>query len=240
MRRVQREGLFTMKRTFSRILPLYGVLPALGVPLSTVLVYWGTRLFNVDRVHYDISLPFPDGGIPFWRWAIIIYIFSYVFWLIGFLKIARDERQLCYEMFSGELLAKLLTLTIFLIFPTVMASRPDVFPVENPFDWLTRMIYDLDPPDNLFPSMHCMESWIVLRGAFRCRNLRHPTVWRVFCLGMTLAIFASTLLVKQHVFLDVLGGVAVAEAGLLLTRVLRAGRVYPALERLLKHVFRRS
>lgn len=220
-----------MKERFTRILPSYGVLPTLGFLLSTMIVYWGTRLFNVGRVHYDLSLPAIDGRIPFWRWAILIYILTYVFWLVGFRLIVLDDQALCYEVFSGELIGKLLGLLIFLLFPSVMANRPGDFPVENVFDWLTRLIYSLDPPDNLFPSLHCMESWVLLRGTFRCRNLKHPTVWRIFCTLMTFSIFASTLLVKQHVFLDVLGGVLVAEAGLQIAHVLRVGRIYPAMER---------
>ena len=45
-----------------------------------------------------------------------------------------------------------------------------------------------------------------------------------------LGIFASTVLVKQHVFIDILGGVAVAEAGLFLGRKLRAGRLFEKME----------
>lgn len=228
-----------MKEKFARILPLYGVLPALGFLLSTLIVYWGTRLFNVERVHYDLSLPFIDGHIPFWRWAIVIYILTYVFWVIGFARIARDGRELCYEIFAGELAAKLLCLAIFLAFPTVMKTRPGDFPAETVFDRLTHLIYDADPPDNLFPSLHCLESWILLRGVFRCRTLRHPRIWRTLCTLVTFSIFASTVLVKQHVFLDILGGVVVAEAGLLLARLLHIGRLYPALERGIARISRK-
>ena len=115
-----------------------------------------------------------------------------------------------------------------------MATRPDGLEAHSLFDRLTQIVYDLDPPDNLFPSIHCMESWVVLRASFRCRRLRRPVFWRVTFLLGTLAVFLSTLLVKQHVLMDVVGGVAVAEAGLLLARVLNAGRIYPALERLFR------
>lgn len=220
-----------MKRMLLRILPLYGILPILCCELFNFIVYFGNRLLTSGWAHRDLSLSFLDGKIPFQSWAITIYVGSYLFWIVGFVLIARDEKDVCYEVFSGELIGKLFCLLFFLLLPTQMFGRPDgAFEIRNAFDWLTQWIYDHDPPDNLFPSIHCMESWIVARGTFRCRNLRHPAIWRTVNLLCAFSIFASTLLVKQHVFLDVLGGVAVAEAGLLLAKKLRTGRMFAALE----------
>lgn len=220
-----------MKRTLLRILPLYGVLPILCSVLFNFIVYFGNRIITSGWTHYDLSISFLDDRIPFQTWAITIYVAAYVFWAVGFLLIARDEKNVCYEVFSGELIGKLFCLLFFLLLPTVMADRPSGFELKSVFDRLTQTVFDLDSPDNLFPSIHCMESWVVVRGAFRCRNLRHPAVWRICSILMAFAVFASTLLVKQHVFLDVLGGVAVAELGLLLSRKLRAERFFPALEK---------
>ena len=220
-----------MKRMFTRILPLYGILPILCSVVFNFIVYFGNRLITSGWTHYDISIPFLDDRIPFQTWAIAIYVASYAFWAIGFLLIARDEKEVCYGIFSGELIGKCFCLLFFLFLPTAMIDRPSGFELKNVFDRLTQLVYDLDAPDNLFPSIHCMESWFVARGVFRCKNLRYPIFWRIFSVCMALAVFASTLLVKQHVFLDVLGGVVVAELGLLLSRKLRAGRIFPALEK---------
>lgn len=223
--------LHTMKRILLRILPLYGILPILSSLLLNFIVYFGNRILTTGWRHYDLSLSFLDDKIPFQTWAIVIYVGAYIFWAVGFLFIARDEKEVCYEIFSGELIGKLFCLLFFLLLPTMMADRPSGFASKNVFDWLTQWIYSMDAPDNLFPSIHCMESWVVVRGVFRCQKLRHPAVWRVCSLCMAFAVFASTLLVKQHVFLDVPGGIAVAELGLLLSRKLRAGRIFPALEK---------
>jgi membrane-associated phospholipid phosphatase len=50
-------------------------------------------------------------------------------------------------------------------------------------------------------------------------------------LVITIGIFASTVLVKQHVVVDILGGILVAELGFFLARKLRAGRVFEAINR---------
>ncbi len=231
---MKRERIFgqkiIMKKRFANLLPLYGVLPILCSVIFNSIVYYGCRLLNTHRVHYDLSIPFLDGRIPFVRWAVLFYVLSYLFWAVGFVVIARENRRVCYDIFAGELIAKVFCLFLFLALPTQMAEWPSgTFVPENGFDRLLQLIYDMDRPDNLFPSIHCLESWIVFRGSLRCRKAGTP--YRVFCFLMSLAVFASTLLVKQHVLIDVIGGVAVAELGLFVAGKLRAGRIYPFLER---------
>lgn len=219
-----------MKGKLRKILPRYGALPLLCCLIFNVVVYNGNRLLTANRVHYDLAIPFIDDNIPFWRWMIVFYVLSYVFWVIGFIVIARESREVCYEVCSGELIGKFLCLVCYLAFPTVMTEWPSgTFEIENGIDWLTQFIYNLDEPNNLFPSIHCSESWVCFRGSLRCRKVGNG--YRVFCLLMALAIFASTVMVKQHVFIDILGGVAVAEIGLYLAKKFRAGRLFAVLER---------
>lgn len=49
-------------------------------------------------------------------------------------------------------------------------------------------------------------------------------------------VFASTLMVKQHVFLDVIAGVIVVEIGLFLSRKFDLARVYYIIENRLGNV----
>ena len=92
-----------------------------------------------------------------------------------------------------------------------------------------RLIYRLDSPDNLLPSIHCLENWICFRGALRCRKVGRG--YQVGTLIFALMVFVSTLLVKQHLVLDVVTGVAVVEIGLFLSRQTGAGRIYERLNR---------
>jgi len=210
-------------------LPFYGIIPIAVCLIFNVLVYNGNRLLTADRVHFDLSIPVIDQNIPFWRWMIVFYVLSYVFWAFGFIVIARENRKFCYDMFAGELIGKFFCLVFFLALPTMMPDWPSgTFAIENVFDWLTQFIYDLDEPNNLFPSIHCSESWVCLRGILKSKKVCKPL--QIASVVMTVGIFASTVLVKQHVFIDILGGVAVAEAGLFLGRKLRAGRLFEKIE----------
>ena len=63
--------------------------------------------------------------------------------------------------------------------------------------------------DNLFPSIHCLNSWfcyIAVRGR---REI--PRWYQRFSFWAALAVFVSTLTTKQHVIADVIGGALLAE-----------------------------
>ncbi len=203
------------------IVPRYAVVPLLMSLVINMMVYYGCRPLTAAWRHHDVSTPV-DGLIPFFPPASVIYLLTFVFWVVGFVVIARESRADCCRNLAGEQIAKLLCIACFLLFPTQM-ERPEITG-DGVFAWLMRLIYRLDEPNMLFPSIHCLDSWFCFRGAMRCPHTARG--WRVFCFVFSLLVFASTLLVKQHLFVDVIGGVAVLELGLWLSDRLRAARVY--------------
>ncbi len=209
-----------IKAFLDRIVPVYTRLPLILVVALNMLTYYGCRLIMSGRPHYSIALPI-DGKIPFLPVFIIFYILAYVQWITGFVRIARESREVCYHFLSGEMIAKLICMAFFLLLPTTL-TRPEVTG-NGIFERLTRLIYTVDQPDNLFPSLHCLESWICFRGALARKGTSR--VGKVVSLIFTLLVFASTVFIKQHFVLDIVGGVAVCEIGLLLSKVTRADRI---------------
>lgn len=218
-----------MKNFISKLVPAYAVIPLLACVILNTIVYYGNRLIPKYQ-YFDVSIPAIDDHIPLVTWMIVFYVFSYVFWVVGFVIIGRENKETCYEMLSGEMIAKAMCLVFFFAMPTEMVDWPSgQFEINNVFDWGTQFIYDMDEPNNLFPSIHCLESWVVTRGAFRCKK---PHKWyRVYCVVIMLGIFASTVLVRQHVVVDIVGGILVAELGLVLAKRFRTGRIFSLLER---------
>lgn len=214
-----------MKSNYKRILPAYAYLPIILVICTNFLAFYGTRIFSAGLVHYDFSLPV-DTRIPFVPAFISVYIFAYIQWIISYILIARESQPLCYRLLSGELIAKVLCLIIFLVFPTTMA-RPEVTGTDI-WSRLVRLIYDLDTPDNLFPSIHVLESWLCFRAALQ---LKKPGRWYSWAsLIVTLFVIASVLLVKQHLAVDIVGGIAVMEIGQLIAKKTNAGRLLERLQ----------
>lgn len=217
------------KRTFRQwldwILPSYARIPLLLLVIINLIVYEGTQFLMLHAKHWNLALPL-DGRIPFRPAWIVIYILAYLQWAVGFIVISRESRERCYRVFMGELIAKFICGLFFIVMPTWI-ERP---PVEGSgfIAWMMRLVYAGDLPGNLFPSIHCLDSWLCFRGAIGMK--RAPRWYAPAMLAMTLMVFASTLLVKQHVLVDIPAGVLVAELGLILSDKFRAGRLLDRLE----------
>lgn len=74
---------------------------------------------------------------------------------------------------------------------------------------LMRFLYQIDAADNLFPSIHCLVSWLCWIGVRRRLDL--PAIYRHFSLAAAVAVCISTMTTRQHVLADVFGGVFLAE-----------------------------
>ena len=69
--------------------------------------------------------------------------------------------------------------------------------------------YQMDVPTNCFPSMHCLLAYIVFRQSFYCDNVKP---WMKALAGViTVLVCLSTVFVKQHVVLDIIGGLFCGE-----------------------------
>ena len=197
-----------LKQKLDHFLPSYTHIPLVSMVCVHGLVYYATKLVTQKMTHFDFSLPV-DDMIPFIPAFSVIYVLAYIQWVAGYILIARDSRELCFRVISGELISKLICMALFLLVPTTM-TRAEIVS-DGLFETVVRYIYRLDAADNLFPSIHCLESWVCFRGAMRMK--RTGPWYRYFTLLFSLLVFASTVLVKQHVAADIIGGVLTAEIG---------------------------
>lgn len=204
------------KEKLNKLIPSYAYIPIILLLLATCLAFYATRPFNKSYYHYDLTTV-ADDIMPFTPFFIIFYILAFAQWFFVYLATAKHSRSLCYEIFSSEITAKIIGAIFFLVLPTTIA-RPEITG-NDVFSQLTSFIYSADTPDNLFPSFHCLDSWICFRAWLKMKKFQDkPAVARtvnVLHLLFTLAVFVSTVFVKQHFFIDIIGGVAVAEIGLL-------------------------
>ncbi len=203
-----------MAKRINRLIPSYSRKPLLMVVICNFSVYVGVRILCKGRKHHSLRLPV-DGKIPFLPFFVIFYILAYLQWICGYIRIARESKPFCRLYTRADIIAKFLCGIIFWAFPTTIA-RPQITGTGL-FDRLTALIYRIDAPDNLFPSIHCLESWVCLRSAWQMKKT--PSWYKSFSLILTLLVFASTVCLKQHVFLDIPGGILVFETGLALSRL---------------------
>lgn len=215
-----------MKELLDRLLPRYTRLPLLIILAFNFFVYYLPKVFEPWLKLHTIHTAL-DDRLPLLPGFIFVYLLAYAQWAVGYIVIARDSPERCYRILTGELIAKALALCVFLFYSTRL-DRPDV-EVSGFSTWVLALIYRLDTPINLFPSLHCLESWLCFRGAIGLRRMPKWYTWAQ--LAFTLLIFAAVLLVKQHVWPDIIGGIAFAELGQLLRRVFRADRLLAKTDR---------
>ena len=148
-----------------------------------------------------------DRLIPFVPWTVAIYFGCYLFWIANYFLCAQGERNERARFFAADTIAKAICFVIFLLFPTTNV-RPDVGG-DGIWNELMRLLYSIDSPDNLFPSMHCLMGWFCWVGVRKRRDI--PLWYKWFSLLGALAVCVSTLTTYQHVIADVIGGVLLSE-----------------------------
>ncbi len=197
-------------RALSGLLPSSRLLGALFCVVLNGTVYWGAQWLTMGRDKVNMTTPLDEliPVVPAW---VLVYVGAFLFWVVGYVLLARGESW--YSVMTGEVMAKLLCGVIFVALPTTNL-RPALG--NDLCSRLLGLIYALDAPTNLFPSIHCLESWICFAGLRGRGDI--PRWYRGFSLGAALLICASTVLTRQHVLVDVLAGVLLAEGCLYVSR----------------------
>lgn len=183
---------------------------SLMIPLTAFLynlfVYGVGRLLSLGKPHLCLSTAW-DEAIPFLPWMVLIYMGWPLFWAVNYALSAERSRQEAIRLLSAHILGQTVCFFSFIFFPTTM-SRPEISG-NTLFDWELSLVYKLDNPDNLLPSIHCLVSWLCWISVRRNRLV--PKWYQLFSLMFASAVCISTLTVKQHVIADVITGIALAE-----------------------------
>lgn len=206
---------------FIRRIQGYGLAAVILMLAVNGLTFFGSRLFNTSWHHYQMAI-WLDHRIPFIKETILIYIIlAYGQWIIGFYLMACQEKKICLRICAAEVAAKLLCLICFLLIPTTMV-RPDVTG-QDFFSKCVRLLYEADAADNLFPSIHCLESYLLVRVLPWMKNL--PAWYRRLTLPASVLVMLSTLFIKQHVIVDVIGAIVAVELGIAVSKrlILKSG-----------------
>ena len=96
---------------------------------------------------------------------------------------------------------------IFVVFPTTN-TRPELIG-HDIWTQAVRALYQWDAPQNLFPSIHCLVSWMCCIGLRGCDRI--PKWYKWVSKFIAVLVFISTLALRQHVLIDVAGGILLAE-----------------------------
>ena len=184
----------------------YHTIILLGALLWNEAVYYCARLLAGSRPHYVLETP-QDQWIPVLPWSVAVYFGCFLFWGVNYWLCARQSREKSERFFCADAMAKTICFFIFLVLPTTNC-RPEITGADL-WSELLRLLYRIDAPDNLFPSIHCLVSWLCWVGVRGRTDL--PKAYRWFSFVAAIAVCLSTLTTRQHVIVDVAGGIVLAE-----------------------------
>lgn len=187
-------------------IPDYALLSLIACFSVSGIVYWGTQLLMKNVHHYDLTTEL-DSRILFSKEWVVIYVGCYVFWIINYILISRESKKEWYRFVCADIMAKIICGLFYVVLPTTNI-RPLV-PGNDFFSIMMRYVYQSDPPTNLFPSIHCLVSWFCFLGIRKSEKI--PAWYKIFSYILAILVCISTQFTKQHILIDVVGAILIAE-----------------------------
>ena len=152
-----------------------------------------------------------DSLIPFCEYFVIPYYFWFIF-MIGMLMYTIFCDIPAFKKYMYFIIVTYtITCIIYIIYPTSQNLRPTEFGRDNVFIRVVRWMYAFDTNTNVCPSLHVMGTMAVCFTAWNIPRFK-GTAWRAAFVGISLAICASTMFLKQHSFIDVIASLAISTA----------------------------
>ena len=178
----------------------------LYVPLYLGLFFLVEKLVDGTSPYWISYLPI-DSKIPFIDWFVIFYYLWYPLLVgVGLWLFIKDKKS--YERFMKMIMYGFtFSLIFFLIVPNGQNLRPTEFENETIFTRLIGKLYKVDTNTNVFPSIHVYGSLICIFAILDTDTIK--SIWfKSLIMVIVIFICASTIFIKQHSFLDLIGGVA--------------------------------
>lgn len=216
----------TKRRPLSERLPRYAIICYLYFWAIDVLVFYGTRPILPFLPSHSLSTPL-DEMIPVRSVWIVVYLAAFLTWFITIARIMLESKRHAYRLCGVYTIIMLASLICFLAYP-VTIQRPEITEGGLFNDWL-RLIYRLDSPTDLCPSLHVVLNYVCWRGTMDCKKISRRYQW--FHLVFLILVCFSILFVKQHYLADIFVALVITEGALQIGRLTRIERIGFAVER---------
>jgi len=177
-----------------------------ALALLQSFVYFGIGHLHLTR-STELLRTRLDDAIPFWPWTSWCYLPFYAG--VFLIAIAGIRRRV---LFQRAVMAVFVVMSIGAlghIFIGAEYPRPILHPPYATIsEWFLASVQRIDPPGNVFPSLHVAHTTMLALILIQDR----PRLGRV-ALAMATALALSTLTTKQHFLADVISGYLLAFLG---------------------------
>lgn len=173
--------------------------------ISQGILYYFVKYLQFDYHTINSSI---DNKIPFIPYFIYFYNFFYPFVFLTFYYVFCKDLEKYYQGISAGIIGFVISNIIFIIYPTIMVLRPEINNIDVVTDFIIKATYFLDNPAlNCFPSIHCLFCFQVILTTILSKNIKFK--YKSLITKVSFLIIMSTVLVKQHYFLDILGALII-------------------------------
>ena len=152
-----------------------------------------------------------DDRIPFREEFVIFYVgwyFLILFSLGYFLLYSVDSFRKLQTYF---ILIQLVAMAVYLLWPSRQELRPQVFPRENLLTAVVGLLYRIDTPTGVCPSVHVAGSVAIASVWLRERRAKP---WQKAAIGcFCLLVCLSVSFLKQHSVVDILAAIPLCLLG---------------------------
>jgi len=173
---------------------------------TLIYIPWYIYLERTIVHEYHVLHTWVDDIIPFNEYFIIPYFIWFIYVASVLLFFFFKDVDEFYRF--GLYLALGMSISLFIcqIFPNGTDLRPtNLDPGKNIFTHLVAFIYKTDTNTNVFPSIHVFNSIATHVAILRSRFFYNNMKAKVISFIIMISICLSTLFLKQHSFIDVVG-----------------------------------
>ncbi len=171
----------------------------LGI-IAFVVFYMLPNHLNIFEPSYIHLFEF-EKLIPFIDWTIWVYMSDYLYIALVFMLLKDKDNM--NRIYYSQIMLLMVSMFIFFLIPT-QYPRPEV-EYSGLTGYFIQLLYSTDTPGNACPSIHVAMTFLAGYGFIKEKRYLLPwfMLWAVL-------ISLSTLTVKQHYLMDIIGGVTMS------------------------------
>lgn len=148
-----------------------------------------------------------DKEVPFISLFVIPYVIWYPFVFLSLIYLCFYDKKIYFKSLATMITGMIICYILYYFFQTTV-PRPSLS--GNDFcTTLVKMIYNFDNPFNCFPSIHVLNSCVIMEGINRSNSKKGL---KVIVNLIAVLIMLSTQFIKQHVILDLIFSVVLARS----------------------------
>ena len=178
------------------------------LPLININYVISNTLFQSGK-NLALSL---DKEIPVVSLFVFPYVYWYIFIIVGLIFLLSKDRKEYLRALMAIYIGMCICFAFYYLYP-VEISRPVVENNTIP-NKLVNIIYKNDRPFNCFPSIHVLNTYIIMRFT----KIKDNKYWFYYTNIIGILIILSTLFIKQHFILDGVVAIILAEIVILVVK----------------------